>query len=66
MLGDANLTLDAAGMVEATRILGASTVMPVHVDAGAHFTEDITDVHSAFTGAGLGDLLHVLQAHGGR
>lgn len=59
LLGDANLTLDAAGMVEATRILGAPTVVPVHIDSWAHFTEGIADVRAAFATAGLADLLQV-------
>ncbi|GAB1644927.1 MBL fold metallo-hydrolase [Krasilnikovia sp. MM14-A1259] len=63
LLGDANLTLDAAGMVAATRILGASTVVPVHVDSWAHFTEGIAEVHAAFTAAGLADLLLTPAPH---
>jgi L-ascorbate metabolism protein UlaG (beta-lactamase superfamily) len=57
LLGDANLTLDAAGMVEATRILRVPTVVPIHVDSWAHFTEGIADVRAAFTTAGLADAL---------
>lgn len=59
LLGDANLTLDAAGMVAATRILGARTVVPVHVDGWAHFTEHLADVEAAFAAAGLADALLV-------
>lgn len=61
LLGDANLTLDASEMVEATRILGASTVVPVHIDSWAHFTEGLADIRAAFTAAGLTDLLLVPQ-----
>ena len=61
LLGDANLTLDAASMVEATRILGVRTVVPVHVDSWAHFTEGIADVRAAFTAAGLANVLLVPQ-----
>jgi L-ascorbate metabolism protein UlaG (beta-lactamase superfamily) len=57
LVGDANLTLDAAGMVEATRILGAGTVVPVHVDSWAHFTEGMDDVRAALAAAGLTELL---------
>jgi L-ascorbate metabolism protein UlaG (beta-lactamase superfamily) len=53
MLGDANLTLDAAGMVAATRILGEPTVVAAHVDSWAHFTESRADVRAAFAEAGL-------------
>ncbi len=61
LLGDAKLTLDAADMVEATRILGARTVVPVHVDGWAHFTEGIDDVVAAFTAADLAGRLLVPQ-----
>ncbi len=61
LLGDANLTLDASEMVEATKILGASTVIPVHIDSWAHFTEGPADIRAAFTAAGLTDLLLVPQ-----
>lgn len=63
LLGDANLTLDASEMVQATRILGASTVVAVHIDSWAHFTEGLADVRAAFTAAGLTDLLLVPQRH---
>ncbi|GID91444.1 MBL fold metallo-hydrolase [Amorphoplanes digitatis] len=53
LVGDVNLTLDAAGMVEATRILGGPTVVPAHIDSWAHFTETPADVRAAFTEAGL-------------
>jgi L-ascorbate metabolism protein UlaG (beta-lactamase superfamily) len=59
LVGDANLTLDAAGMVEATRVLGARQVVPVHVDGWAHFTEGLADVREAFARAGLADRLLV-------
>jgi L-ascorbate metabolism protein UlaG (beta-lactamase superfamily) len=59
LVGDANLTLDAAGMIEATRILGSPHVIPVHLDSWAHFTEDIADVTRAFTAAGRSALLQV-------
>ncbi len=61
LLGDANLTLDASQMVAATTILGASTVVPVHIDSWKHLTEHIGDVRAAFTAAGLADLLVVPQ-----
>ncbi|MET7398716.1 MBL fold metallo-hydrolase [Dactylosporangium sp. NPDC005572] len=50
LLGDANLTLDAAGLVEAAGLLGATTVVPVHVEGWAHFTETPADVEAAFAG----------------
>ncbi|MDG6105522.1 MBL fold metallo-hydrolase [Dactylosporangium aurantiacum] len=51
LLGDADLTLSADGMLEAARILGAKRVVPVHVDSWAHFTEGIDDVRAAFARA---------------
>lgn len=57
LVGDANLTLSGAEMAEAARILGAETVIPVHVDSWAHFTEGIDDVRAAFAKAGLSALL---------
>jgi L-ascorbate metabolism protein UlaG (beta-lactamase superfamily) len=52
-MGAVNLTLDAAGMLEAARILGVTTVVPVHVDSWAHFTEDLDAVRAAFAGTDL-------------
>ncbi|MFF5082979.1 MBL fold metallo-hydrolase [Actinoplanes sp. NPDC000266] len=57
LVGDHDLTIGAAGMVEATRLLGAATVVPVHIDSWAHFTESIGDVRTAFAAAGLEDRL---------
>ncbi|WP_327004663.1 MBL fold metallo-hydrolase [Dactylosporangium sp. NBC_01737] len=57
LLGDADLTLGAAGMLEAARLLGAKTVLPVHVDSWAHFTEGPDDVRAAFEAAGSAALL---------
>jgi L-ascorbate metabolism protein UlaG (beta-lactamase superfamily) len=57
LLGDADLTLGAVAMVEATRILGAREVVPVHVDGWAHFTEGPAEVRTAFAAAGLDGLL---------
>ncbi|GAA4253128.1 MBL fold metallo-hydrolase [Dactylosporangium darangshiense] len=57
LLGEANLTLDAAGMVEAARILGVREVVAAHVDSWGHFTEGPDDVRAAFDRADLGGLL---------
>ncbi|GAA1524180.1 MBL fold metallo-hydrolase [Dactylosporangium maewongense] len=57
LLGDADLTLGATGMLAAARLLDAKTVVPVHVDSWAHFTEGITDVRAAFETAGSARLL---------
>lgn len=53
----ADLTLGAAAMVEATRLLGSPTVTPAHVDSWAHFTQTLDDVREAFATAGMAGLL---------
>ncbi len=53
------LVLDSALAVEATRILGARVVVPVHVDSWEHLTESRDDVMAAFTAAGLADRLRL-------
>ncbi|MFI2508757.1 MBL fold metallo-hydrolase [Streptomyces sp. NPDC018972] len=58
MLFDGGLiVLDSAQAAEATRILGARSVVPVHHDSWAHFTEGRDDLEAAFTAAGLADRL---------
>jgi L-ascorbate metabolism protein UlaG (beta-lactamase superfamily) len=57
LVGDANLTLSAEEMVEASRVLGVTKVVPAHVDSWAHFTESADDVRAAFDKAGLLQLL---------
>ncbi|WP_218037114.1 MBL fold metallo-hydrolase [Streptomyces spinoverrucosus] len=53
------LVLDSAQAAEATRILGARRVVPVHCDSWDHFTEGRDDVVTAFTAAGLADRLQL-------
>ncbi|MEV7548138.1 MBL fold metallo-hydrolase [Amycolatopsis sp. NPDC089917] len=53
------LVLDSALAAEATRILGARTVVPVHMDSWDHFTEGRDDIVAAFTAAGLADRLRL-------
>nr|WP_250030599.1 MBL fold metallo-hydrolase [Actinoplanes maris] len=57
LVGDVDLTLSAGDMVEATRILDRTTVVPAHVDSWAHFTEGMPEVRAAFAAAGLTDRL---------
>ncbi|GAA0465119.1 hypothetical protein Ade02nite_48270 [Paractinoplanes deccanensis] len=57
LVGDHNLTIGAAEMAEAAQILGATTVVPAHIDSWAHFTEGIDQVRAAFAAAGLADRL---------
>jgi L-ascorbate metabolism protein UlaG (beta-lactamase superfamily) len=56
-LGDAYLTLPSAQAPEAARLLGARTVLGIHCDSWAHFSDDRTSLERAFAGAGLGQLL---------
>ena len=51
------LVLDSAQAAEATRILHARRVVPVHYEGWAHFTEGRDDLEAAFTAAGLADRL---------
>ncbi len=53
------LVLDSAQAAEATRILGARRVVPVHCDSWGHFTEGRDDLVAAFTAAGLADRLQL-------
>ncbi|OXM54196.1 MBL fold metallo-hydrolase [Amycolatopsis alba] len=59
VLHGALLVLDSALAAEATRILGARTVVPVHIDSWEHFTEGRDDLVAAFAAAGLADRLRL-------
>ncbi|MFJ8439431.1 MBL fold metallo-hydrolase [Kitasatospora griseola] len=54
---NALLTLDSARAVEATRLLRARRVVPVHFDSWAHFTEGREPLVAAFAAAGLSAVL---------
>lgn len=56
-LDNALLTLDAAGAVEAARLLGAARVVPIHLTQWGHLGEGIGEVRAAFDAAGLSDRL---------
>ncbi|GAA1286814.1 MBL fold metallo-hydrolase [Streptomyces javensis] len=51
------IVLDSAQAAEATRILDARRVVPVHYDSWAHFTEGHDELEAAFTAVGLADRL---------
>lgn len=55
--GGALLTLGSEQAVAATRVLGARTVVPVHQDGWAHFSQDARVLRRAFEDAGLADRL---------
>ncbi|MFC8718579.1 MBL fold metallo-hydrolase [Kitasatospora sp. NPDC057198] len=59
LFDNALLTLDSARAAEATRILGARRVVPVHYDSWAHFTEGREPLLAAFAAAGLADVLEL-------
>ena len=55
------LTLSSLASVEATRILGARHVVPVHCEGWAHFTQGYDSLESAFDAAGLSNRLVLLK-----
>ncbi|MEU8227856.1 MBL fold metallo-hydrolase [Kribbella sp. NPDC048915] len=63
LLDGANLTLTSTDAVEATRLLGARTVVGVHTEGWSHFTEGPDRFAAAFQDAGLSGGLTTLQ-HG--
>lgn len=63
-LGDAYLTLTSDGAAEASAILGAAKIVPLHFEGWAHFTQGRDTLAPAFAGAGLGDRLHLLDQGG--
>ncbi|WP_405055826.1 MBL fold metallo-hydrolase [Kribbella sp. NBC_01505] len=63
LLDGANLTLTSAEAVEAAHVLAPATIIPVHTEGWAHFTEGPETVTEAFTQAGLKDRLQLLT-HG--
>jgi L-ascorbate metabolism protein UlaG (beta-lactamase superfamily) len=62
ILGGAYLTLTSELAAEATRILGAWDVVPLHVEGWAHFNEGPDVLREAFAAVGLSDRLHVLRS----
>jgi L-ascorbate metabolism protein UlaG (beta-lactamase superfamily) len=63
LLDGANLTLTSTDAVEAARILGQATVIPVHTEGWAHFSEGPEQLVAAFGDAGLEDRVKLLE-HG--
>lgn len=60
LVPDAPLTLTSEAAVEATRILGARQVDPLHFEHRAHFGEDGAALTEASADADLSDRLHLL------
>ena len=61
-VGPSNLTFTAAEAVEAARALEAATIVPVHFEGWAHFSESREDIASAFEQAKLSQRLRWLRA----
>jgi L-ascorbate metabolism protein UlaG (beta-lactamase superfamily) len=57
--GGAYLTLSADRAVEATRILGARAIVPVHFEGWTHYTQGSADLRATFAAAGLSERLVV-------
>lgn len=58
----APLTLTNADAVEAARLLGAGTVVPIHCDGWTHYAQDSASLAEEFAAAGLDDVLVVVPA----
>ena len=56
-----NLTLGSDQAVEATRILNATTVIPVHYEGWAHFTEGRDSLRKAFESTPIHERLRLLR-----
>jgi len=54
---DAALTLTSADAATAARLLGKPRVVPLHVEDWEHFSENRSDLETAFAQAGLSELL---------
>ena len=63
LLDGAALTLTSEAAVEAAHLLGSATIVPVHTEGWAHFTEGPDQFVKAFTEAGLANRVNLL-AHG--
>ena len=57
LFGGKPVVFDSTQAAEASGILGARRIVPVHFEGWAHFTEGRDDLHDAFTAAGLADRL---------
>ena len=55
--GDQPLTFTAEGAVEAARAFGHATIVPLHFEGWAHFSESRAQVEQAFAAGGLTDRL---------
>lgn len=63
LLDGAPLTLTSAAAVEAAQLLAPATIVPVHTEGWAHFSEGPDQFVAAFRAAGLDDRVRLLE-HG--
>ena len=63
LLDGAALTLTSEAAVEAARLLGSATIVPVHTEGWAHFTDGPDQFVKTFREAGLADRVRLLD-HG--
>ncbi len=61
LLDGAYLTLTSAQAAQATVVLGARHVVPLHFEGWAHFSQGRDTLDTAFTTTGLRDRLHMLE-----
>jgi L-ascorbate metabolism protein UlaG (beta-lactamase superfamily) len=61
LVPDAHLTLTSEAAAEASQILGARVVVPLHFEGWTHFTQGRATLLAAFERVGLADLLHLPQ-----
>jgi L-ascorbate metabolism protein UlaG (beta-lactamase superfamily) len=59
--GPVSLTMTAEDAVETARAFPHATIVPVHYQGWAHFTQHRDDVFTAFTAAGLTSRLRLLE-----
>lgn len=59
--GPSPLTMTAADGIEAARAFPKATIVPVHYQGWAHFSEGRDDIVQAFASAGLSARLHLLD-----
>ena len=64
LLDGAPLTLGSAEAAEAARLLRHATVVPLHFEGWAHFSEGRDTLPEAFAAAGLGDRLRLPEPGG--
>jgi L-ascorbate metabolism protein UlaG (beta-lactamase superfamily) len=63
-VGPHHLTFTAAEGVVAAQIFRAATIVPLHFEGWAHFSESRRDIQSAFSDAKLTPRLHLLEPRG--